>query len=201
MLIRSINRIRIAASAFIVVLSLLLGCIFGPEEKKEQKKANETPQCKPLTAKENVISNLLIAYGTANIDCYTELLDSQYVWRNQDRDITMNHLPEFVSREDDIRMTTNIFLAAQKKEHAGPQGYIDKLELKINTGSWDTLTTFQGNPCEDCWETTRAYMLMVVIDKGNTTLYAEDLVKFTIVCVKKDGKKLCKLMRLDDIAR
>jgi len=178
-----------------VLLLGLVGCILNPKD-------DEAPPTKPkyeyldLTHKEDAIQNLVTAYKEHNVLQVEKLLHSLYIWRNQDYDIANNNLPEYYSRSEEITSTTNIFLAADKRSE--PTKYIDKLELTIEEGSWQQVTEFQGQPCTDCWETTREYFITVVMEGGNTTLYGNDLVVFTIVPVEESGKTLYKIGRADD---
>jgi hypothetical protein len=186
----------------ILVISLAIGsfgCILSPTDEK-------APPEKPkyvyldLTHKEDAIKNLVTAYAEHNIRPIEKLLHEQYIWKNQDYDVAHNHLPEQIERQDDINFTHNIFLAADKAS-PDPTKYIDKLELTIEDGSWIQVPEFWGEPCEDCWQTTREYFITVVMDGGNTTLYGNDLVLFTIVPVMEDGKKLYKIGRADDVQK
>jgi len=197
---KSINLGRPAAFALIIGTLLLLGCIFGPDGKNDKKKSPIVPACKALTAKENVIYNLVLAYKTANLDCYLELLHEEFTFHVQERDVVQYGLPEYWTREEDSVMTRNMFLA-EKSQHPDSNRNIDKLELTIEDGSWQQASEFQGNPCDDCWETTREYFITVFMEGGNMTLYANDLARFTVVPVMEHGKKLYKLARLNDLAK
>jgi hypothetical protein len=176
----------------------LAGCILNPKDDK-------VPPSKPtyvyldLTHKDDPIKNLVTAYKEHNVAPIEKLLHSLYIWRNQDLDVQNHNLPESYSRSEEITSTTNMFLAADKRSE--PDKYIDKLELIIEDGSWLDVSEFQGQPCDDCWETTREYLITVVMEGGNTTLQGNDLVVFTIVPVTEGGKKLYKIGRADDRAK
>ena len=107
---------------------------------------------------------------------------------------------ESIDRSTEIRSTTNIFLAADKRS-LDPTKYIDILALEIKDGSWQQVSDFQGQPCDSCWQTTREYFITVVMEGGNTTLNGNDLVQFTIVPVMEEGKKLYKIGRADDLQK
>jgi len=182
----------------ITVFIGLAGCILNPKDDK-------VPPSKPkyvyldLTHKDDPIKNLVTAYQEHNIAPIEKLLHSLYIWRNQDWDVANNHLPESYSRTEEIATTTNIFLAADKRSE--PTKYIDKLELTIEDGSWQQVSEFLGNPCDDCWQTTREYFITVVMEGGNTTLYGNDQVQFTVVPVTEGSKKLYKIGRADDLKK
>jgi hypothetical protein len=185
--------------AFIItILTVVIGlsgCILSPKD-------DTVPPDKPkyvyldLTHKGDAIENLVTAYKEHNLTQVEKLLHPLYIWRNQDYDILHNELPEFYSRSEEVTSTTNIFLAAEKQ--SAPDKYIDKLELTIEDGSWQQVYEFQGEACEDCWQTTREYFITVVMSGGDLTLYGNDLVDFTIVPVTEGGKKLYKIGRADD---
>jgi hypothetical protein len=186
----------------IVAIAALLiggyGCILNPADDK-------VPPPKPtyvyldLTHKGDAIKNLETAYKEHNITPVEKLLHELYIWRNQDWDVTRNNLPESYSRSEEITSTTNMFLAADKRSK--PELYIDQLDLTIEDGSWQQVSEFQGQPCDSCWQTTREYFITVVMEGGNTTLYGNDLVQFTIVPVMEAGKKLYKIGRADDMQK
>jgi len=197
---KSINLGRSAAFALIIGTLLLFGCIFGTDEKNDKKKSPIVPTCKPLTTKENVIYNLVLAYKTADLNCYLELLHEEFTFRVQERDVVQLGLPEYWTREEDSILTRKIFLAA-KGQHPDSNRNIDRLELTIEDGSWQQVSDFQGQPCDSCWQTTREYFITVVMEGGNTTLNGNDLVQFTIVPVMEEGKKLYKIGRADDLQK
>jgi hypothetical protein len=197
MLRTTVNYVIIAAIAALLIG--VSGCILNPADDK-------VPPPKPtyvyldLTHKEDAIKNLVTAYEEHNISPIEKLLHAQYIWHNQEWDVTHGNVDrEIVERGSEITSTTNIFLAADKRSE--PTRYIDELKLEIKEGSWQQVSDFQGQPCDSCWQTTREYFITVVMEGGNTTLYGNDLVQFTIVPVMEDGKKLYKIGRADDLQK
>ncbi len=179
------------------LLSLLAvsGCILSPEE--DPTPPDPTDNFKPLTDKENVMYNLVQSYKFTDIEKYQELLHPDYIWRNQETDVTEGKVPsEFYTRDQDIQGTLGLFKAKQGT-HQDPSAVVDALELTIQPGSWQQITEVDGSPCEDCWETSRIYEINVVTP--TKTYYGNDLVKFIVVSVTEGGKTLYKLRRGDDI--
>jgi hypothetical protein len=197
---KSINLHRPATFALIIGTLLLFGCIFGTDEKSDKKKSPIVPACKPLTVKENVIYNLVLAYNTANLDCYLELLREEFTFHVQERDVVQQGLPEYWTREEDSVIMRNMFLAA-KGQHPDSNKNLGKLKLELADGAWVAITEFGGQPCDDCWETTRSYYLTLYFTRQDWALISQDLAKFTIVPVMVDGKKLYKLARLEDLEK
>ena len=175
----------------------LAGCILNPKD-------DQVPPAKPkyvyldLTRKDDPIKNLVTAYQEHNIVPILKLLHSLYIWRNQEQDVAEG-LQESYSLTEEISSTTNLFLAADKR--SDPSKYVEKLELTIEDGSWQPVYEFLGNPCDDCWQTTREYFITLLVDGGENTVYGNDLVQFTVVPVMEGGKKLYKIGRADDVQK
>jgi hypothetical protein len=186
-----------AALALVLILPFVGSCLFGPSEKAPKKTA---PACKSLTDKDNVLYNLELAYKTANFDCYIDLLHEKYSFHLQERDVIQLGLPEYWTREEDSLITRNMFLAA-KGQHPDSTRNLSKLEIEISDGAWVAVAEFDGQPCDDCWETTREYYLELYFASGDMILMANDQAKFIVVPVTEDGQKRYKLVRLDDIER
>ncbi len=177
---------------------LCSGCILSPEEDPAPPKQEEI--YKDLADKENVLYNLVQAYRYTNIDKYSELLHENYIWYNQASDFQSGKVDkEFFDRAEDISRTTGIFLA--KNNRHPEQKVIDELELSLQYASWQRVSEIGGNPCEDCWETTRPYYIKVVTENMSKTIIGDDLVKFTVVSAERDGKKIYLLYRADDLKK
>lgn len=179
------------------LLSLLAfpGCILSPEQ--DPNPPNPKENFKPLTDKENVIYNLVQSYKFKDIAKYDELLHPDYIWRNQETDIQAGKVPsEFYTRDQDIQGTNGLFKAFLGT-HPDPSVVVDAIDFLIQPAAWQQITEVDGNPCEDCWETSRIYEITVTTP--TKTLYGNDLVKFIVVPVMEGGTKLYKLRRGDDI--
>jgi hypothetical protein len=173
------------------------GCILNPTDEKIPPKVDDVYG--DLTNKDHVIKNLVKSYNEANIDEYTKIIHDDYLFYNQAKDVAGGADP-FVLRDADVAATSNLF-QAKNGTYPNPDMLVDKLELKLYTGSWESITEFEGNPCEDCWQTTREYYITVQMNSGNTTYIGNDLVKLTVVPVMEGDKKLYKLRRMDDIQK
>ncbi len=184
------------AFALFVVLTAIgfVGCILSPTE--EPPKPHPSTNYKDLTNKEDVVTNLVQSYKDHNIDRFTELLHPDYLWYNQDADVA-NGAKEFNTRDEDIAMTHNLFLAADH-HNPNPDKQVDRLDLSITSAPWTQITELEGNPCEDCWQSTREYYITVELTGGTTTLIGNDLVNLTVVPITKDGTKHYYLRRADD---
>lgn len=189
------NRIRFAFLALAAfALIVYSGCILSPDE--EAPEPQPKPTYKPLTEKENLIYNLLMCYQEHNITRYEELLHPDFIWYNQ-----YGSTPEYNERTQDVYLTGRMFLAAEGK-HPNPDVQIDKLTLWIDQTApqWYSVSDIAGVPCEDCWETTRAYQITAVMSGGDKTLLGEDNIKFIAIGVDQNGTKIYQILRADDIA-
>jgi hypothetical protein len=186
--------VRLAGVGLCLAAIALLGC------SDTTKPKITPPRYKETVEKETVIRNLVLSYKDANIEQFTKLLHEDYTWYNQESDVVTLHLPEFYTRAEEIEKTGNMFLAAQHK-HPDAAKNLDKLELELQPGDWTQVFEFEGNPSEDCWETTREYSLLLIMDGGSMTLVAGGLVKLTIISVPVDGTNVYRIIRADDLDR
>ncbi len=193
--------LRIVLAAALLTSVFYIGCILDPKPDKNPPDLGPQKEFKPLTEKENVVYNLVLSYERTDITHYEELLHEDYIWKNQDRYVDEIG-EEIFLREEDIRMVTNIFNAANGRPRTG-QSPIDKLSLTIPVYDdpdkyWSAWTdTINGEPCEDCWQTTRPYELNV--DIGQKTLHADDKIQLVIVPVIEGGVKKYKILRAYDL--
>jgi hypothetical protein len=181
-------------------LAFFCGCILSPDQDKNGGGGGGTPIYKDLTQKEDPIDNLMTSYNNANIQEYEKLLHPDYLFYNQTADVAQG-LPEFLTKDTDVRETTNMFAAARGQYKNAAQN-LDALTLEITPASWMSLDTVPGlpAPCVDCWATTRQYLVNAVLTGGQTTLRGNDLVQIIVVPVEENGKKLYKLYRVEDIS-
>jgi hypothetical protein len=184
--------VRAAALGLVALALIVAGC-----SDNATKPDVEKPRYPEATTKETVIENLVLSYKDADIEQYCKLLHEDYVWFNQPYDVTYNGLPASYTRAQDSLHTGNIFLAA-KKLHPNQSLWLDVLELDITGGSWQQIAEFNGDPCADCWETTREYALAFVFTGGAMTLTADDLVKFTIVGENVGGQNVYRIIKAED---
>ena len=189
---------RVAALALAACMVFAFGCIFGNDD--DDNKPTPVPDFKALTDKENVIYNLVQSYAKADVAHYAELLHEDYTWYFNPSDVTMGGLDTFWTRAQDLAATTNMFSAA-KGQAADPDMNITTLELTIASASWAVVDSLDGNPCDDCWETTREYLLTLVMHAGEETYISNGLVAFIVVPVDDGGTKLYKLRRTDDLPK
>ncbi len=179
-----------------VVLASAALLVFGCSDDPVQP---APPPCgypcyKPLTDKENLIYNLILCYKAHNLPRYEDLLHPDFMWYNQ-----AGVTPERCTRSEDVEITGNMFLAAEDR-HPNEDLWIDKLDLVIyQPGTWTPIANFDSELCEDCWETTREYYLVLVMADGATTYIANGRVKFTVVPVAVNETKLYRIIRCDDL--
>ncbi len=190
-----------ALLAGVCTFGFFYGCILSPGSDPPP---NPIPpaEYKDLTHKEDPLSNLILSYNRAEIARYEELLHPLYTFYNQTDDVQNNGLAPYLIRDTDVNVTTKLFEAAKGRLLESPNN-LEKLTLQIMDGSWMQLDTVPGlpGPCEDCWTTTREYIIDAVLVGGTTTLHGNDLVQMIVVPVDENGKKLYKLYRLEDIAK
>lgn len=187
---KSLTLLRLATVVFTAAALFILGCSDDPVRTHPPP---HNPY-KSLTEKENLIYNLVRCYKEHNLPRYEELLHPDFIWYNK-----MGVTPEHYVRSEDIEITGNLFMAAEHR-HPDENLWIDKLDLAIvQPGTWVSIIEFNSELCEDCWETTREYYLVLVMANGGTTYIASGSVKFVVVPVEVNGTKLYRIIRCDDL--
>ena len=184
-----------------IVVAAALGCLLFAAACSDSDPVSPKTEAKfkQLTDKENLIYNLMQSYKYCNIEEYTKLLHTDYIWTNQEQDVIQLGMPVFYSRDTDIEKTGNMF-KAKLGVHPDPSMKLDRLNLTIiSAGSWQQVAEFGGEPCEDCWETTRNYSLELHFTASDMFLISYDLVRFTVAGVQANGRTEYRILRADDI--
>lgn len=188
----------LTAGLLILAFLLLPGCIFGPDEEKEQKK-DDASTCEAAIEQEIVIKNLVYAYNSRDIACLSENLHPDYTFLLQPKD-SLPGGKDFYTRDEDIAITEKMFLAARGL-HPDPMMALRKLQLKIYPGLWSEVAEVSGEPCEDCWQTTREYYLALAFVNDDRTYIANELVRFTVKPHMQGEAKIYRLLRCEDIEK
>jgi len=149
----------------ILVMAAAPSCILDPEEKVEPP-----PPPEPYPAREtreDCVTFLLRTYedhdGTAGIK-YEELLHPDYRFYLQPADVPPGESP-FLTRSEDIDGTQN-FLFDNPAE----------LSLTLDGSGWDSYPEIEGEPCIDCWSSTRKYNIRYQRELEGTILIGDDSV-------------------------
>lgn len=164
-----------SAIACILAFGLILtsGCIFDP--KPDDNPDPPTPiDWKDRTDKEDVITNMLLAYEHRDKGHYNELLHGDYIWYLQERD-AQEFNQESLDYAEDTEGTARIFNRAVL------------LELEIVDASWTEVEEVGGESCVGCWSTERIYYIQAQFPGDDTIYTGHDLVKFIVVPVDENG--------------
>ena len=179
---------NVAAFALAAAAGLVLGCSDNATQPKVTK-----PRYPEATAPEIVIGNLFLSYKDRNIEQFEKLLHQDYIWYNRPGDA-----PLFLARSEDCAITRNLFLAAQHL-HPAPAMWLDKLDLELYGGAWTSIVEFNGAACDDCWETTREYFLVLMMTSGGTIYVAGGSVRILVVPAVVTEKTVYRIIRCDEI--
>ncbi len=142
--------------------------------------------------KEGVVQNLLLSYLNTDIERYVELLHDDYLFFFQEGDYEpgQNH---YLMREEDMRCTRNMFLAANGQY----EPHIDRLQLRLDDGIWYPVNEIGGEPCDDCWMTERYYY--IVLNIGETTYIGNDVVIIYLKSVGSGEGNSYRILRVHDV--
>ena len=186
------HNLKLVAASFLVLLMFYtFGCILNPKEDIKPDPI-PPPEFKDRTEREHVIENMELSYQVTDLEHYKELLHMDYIWHMQE-----GSDPEFLSRDQDINATKGIF-DSKKFGHPDENKRIERLELQIYDGRWDSLHSIEGEPCSDCWYSERVYDITIDVASG-TTIHGYDRVDFYIVGADEGGKRKYKIIRADDV--
>ncbi len=147
----------------IIMMAAGPSCILDPEDKKEPPAPPE-----PYPARETYeqcVDFLLRCYadhdGTAG-QRYEELLHPDYRFYFQPDDVEPGGDP-FMTRAEDI-VSTQDYLFNNPSI----------CTLTLNGSGWDTYPEIEGQPCVDCWFTTRVYEIRLQFEPEGTIYQGQD---------------------------
>jgi hypothetical protein len=152
-----------AALPLLLIAAVVLtpSCIFKPETK-DVVDPPDPVEWPDMTDRDDVIETVVLAYknpklGESN-SRYNGLLHTQYFFKLHDTDVEPGE-SQIMTRATDIASTEWLF-----DVHS-------MLELTITeTGTWYEYSEIEGEPCEDCYETTRQYFVRAQLG-DETTIY------------------------------
>ncbi len=104
-----------------------------------------------MTEKDDVVKTVVLAYTYPkegeSVSRYNAALHSLFFFHLQPEDVDPGD-PPFLTRAIDVSTTERMFEAESL------------LELIIaETGTWNPYNEIEGEPCVDCWESTREYRI------------------------------------------
>ena len=130
-----------------------------------------------MTDRDDVIETVVLCYENPRDGAdakYNALLHSLYRFTLHEADVAPGESPIF-TRAEDIESTEWIF-----RVHT-------MLELTITeTGSWYEYPVIGGEPCDNCWETTRQYFVRAQFEDEGTIFQSPPERAFVIIVVAPD---------------
>ena len=170
----------------LLLISALLAapsCIFDPKEDPYIP-PDEPIEWPDMTDRDDVIKTVVLAYENPrdgeSESRYNALLHSQYFFKLHPDDVEIGE-SQIMSRTEDLASTEWIFT-----EHT-------MLELTITeTGSWDPIAEVEGEPCENCWETTRQYFVRAQFGDEQTIWQSPPERAFVTIIVTPDESDATK---------
>ena len=197
------KRIPFVAASLALIALLVIGCSDSSPSKPEE----EELYFGDLTEREDIIRNLVLSYREKDIAEYSRLLlraedtfggstyPNEYYWYHQPYEIMIE---DYLTREEDIGCTGNIFLAAQGTPAKPEHPVIERLVLQLTDGTFSPVDSLFGEPCEDCWSTEREYYLRLELG-GDMTINSSYHLLLYIVPVDGEGTKIYKVAQANDV--
>jgi hypothetical protein len=175
-----------AALPLLLLTALLASpsCIFDPKEDPVIPPVVPVPW-PAMTARDDVIKTIVLAYtypkdGQSDSK-YNALLHSQYFFKLHESDVEPG-ASQIMPRNDDITSTLWIF------EHET----LLELSLTPEVGSWDSYPEIDGEPCDNCWETTRSYFIRAQFGDETTIFQSPPERAFVTIIVAPDESDATK---------
>ena len=185
-----------AALPLVLITALIASpsCIFDPKEDPEVRPDFEI-QWPGMTSRDDVIKTVLLAYKypkeAESVSRYNGALHSLFFFGLDPSDVGVGELP-ILTRAIDVASTEWIF----EKESL--------LELTIpETGTWNEYNEIEGEPCENCWESTRGYTIRFQIGDEDMTYQSPAGQASVIIIVAPDEDDSSKwvLRAMYDVVR
>jgi hypothetical protein len=146
----TLKRTTITLLLLALALAFSVSCNDPASPAKEEDEGIDWPG---MTSKDDVVRTLLLTYENPkegeSVSRFTALLHSNYFFALDLSDVGVGE-PAILTRAVDIAATEWIFENTSL------------LELIIaETGTWNPYNEIEGEPCENCWESTREYRIRV----------------------------------------
>ena len=114
-----------------------------------------------MTDRDDVVKTVLLAYANpkegVSVSKYNGVLHSLFFFGLDPSDVRVGE-PPILTRAEDIAATEWIFQNESMLELTIPE-----------TGTWNPYTEIEGQPCVDCWESTRGYTIRFQIGDEEMT--------------------------------
>ena len=169
---------RITAALLIALIFLFAAsCKEDPASPQKETPDIDWPS---MTERDDVIRTVLLAYdnprSAESMARYGDVLHSMYFFRLRATDVEPGGSP-IITRAEDIQSTEWIF-----ESHT-------MLLLEIpEAGAWDPAPEIEGEPCDNCWVTTRQYYVQAQFG-DDTVIYqsAPDRAFVTVIAAPDEG--------------
>jgi hypothetical protein len=181
---RTLSGKAVAGISLLAAALFVYGC---SDNSSPSGTVEEEAEFRALTSPENLIYNLVLSYQELNITEYSKLLlnstdgyGHEYIFILQPGDVLPGE--EWLGRATDITRTNNMFLAAKGTPAKPEHPMIDELSLDIDPAVWSAIDSLWGEPCSDCWTTSRDYEIKIKVGEDEIRGIGE--VDFYIVPVQ-----------------
>jgi hypothetical protein len=160
-----------------MALAMAPSCIFDPKEEVIPPPPIDV-DWPDMTSRDDVVKTVVLAYKYPkygeSVSKYNAILHSEYFFKLAEGDVGVGESP-IITRAQDIVVTEWIF------------DNQSMLELTIpETGTWDVFEEMDGEPCVNCWESTREYRIRVQFGDDETTYQSPAGSAFVTIIVSPD---------------
>jgi hypothetical protein len=162
----------------LLILTLALVPVLSCSEDPAAPEEDEGTDWPPMTDRDDVIETLVLTWNNPrdgeSVSKYNALLHSLYFYRLHENDVNPGESP-IMTRSEDIASTEWIF-----DVHT-------ICELSVTaTGAWYEYPELEGEPCSNCWETTRNYFVRVQFGDETTIYQSPPERAFVTIIVSPD---------------
>jgi len=159
-------------SCYLLAFSILIitfSCSDAPVTRDDTPSVYED-----LKQKEHVIKNLELSIANRDLEAYQNVLHEEF------QQIVGKNIRD---RDRDLLTMQSIF-----NEN-------NKFEIYFNHGEWKELNSYEGQPCDGCWETYRIADKYVWIDGKEKTGPIDDHYRLIIIHEEHDGAVIYQLFK------
>ena len=169
-----------------VLLSILISCasagLTQGQISEQENTSHADSTYGDLSEKEDCILNYVRSCNERNIDRFAELFrpDCEFIYIMGKPDFNADTYSGQTLKKTDLKSE----LESMGNFFAGVGG----LRFEIGTGTWMRLDSLSGDPCPDCWKTTREYSLSATFGQGAESRVMNGQGHMEFIISPVDGK-------------
>ena len=178
----------------VVIMSLLIICasagLTQGQISGQESASRADSSYRDFSEKEDCILNYARSCSEKNIDRFAELFqaDCEFIYMMGKPDFDADIFSGQILKKKDLQSE----LGSMKNFFGG----VGELRFEIETGTWMRLDSLSGDPCPDCWKTTRGCSFSAAFGEGGESRVMKGQGHMEFIISPVDGK--WKILRFID---